>query len=380
MAEYVCRLLAHMRSTGTPICDPGARARTSRPSRSSTSNPATCCARSTTCPKQAGALPWRLHQNYIRDIRLLRFAKVDDALAMSNPAPGWRPPGAPSPPPSDRHRLGQLTQHRCRSVSDAGASRSGPTTMSSADDLRPAHRPPPPRPRLRGSVGVHRQQSGGAADPDHRPHRRCHPQHGPVGAHRRPADRGPGHAGHGTPGRRAGQRDVIVATLLVVLAGCVLSAVVDLVRGPRCSAEDSRASVSVCCPSPWPSPAAISARVGAAGPSPSCRCRPPSAPGSDIRSPRRWPSCSELPAAYWFGAVVGGRRPGPRRCWSSPDDREGRGRAPFDLVGAVAARPGRHRRLGGPERGRHLGMDVPRYAWSSPACAWLWPACGWPTS
>jgi hypothetical protein len=32
-----------------------------------------------TLPKQGGEVPWRLHQNYPRDIRMLRHGRVDDA-------------------------------------------------------------------------------------------------------------------------------------------------------------------------------------------------------------------------------------------------------------------------------------------------------------
>jgi hypothetical protein len=34
-------------------------------------------------PKQGASPPWRLHQNYIRDIRMLRHGPVDDELDLS---------------------------------------------------------------------------------------------------------------------------------------------------------------------------------------------------------------------------------------------------------------------------------------------------------
>jgi hypothetical protein len=34
-------------------------------------------------PKQGASTPWRLHQNYIRDIRMLRHGPVDDELDLS---------------------------------------------------------------------------------------------------------------------------------------------------------------------------------------------------------------------------------------------------------------------------------------------------------
>ena len=38
-------------------------------------------------PSQGTTPPWRLHQNYLRDLWLLRFARVDDALVLTNPGP-----------------------------------------------------------------------------------------------------------------------------------------------------------------------------------------------------------------------------------------------------------------------------------------------------
>ena len=45
--------------------------------RSSTSRPATCCVRSTTAEAGAEA-PWRLKQNYLVDIRMIRHGRVDE--------------------------------------------------------------------------------------------------------------------------------------------------------------------------------------------------------------------------------------------------------------------------------------------------------------
>jgi hypothetical protein len=48
-------------------------------------------------PKQGDHLPWRLHQNYVRDVALLRRGPVDDDMVFteapaSQPQPGqqWR--------------------------------------------------------------------------------------------------------------------------------------------------------------------------------------------------------------------------------------------------------------------------------------------------
>ena len=43
-------------------------------------------------PKQGSKPPWKLHQNYARDLLTLRFGRVDDGvMAFSNPPPAARP-------------------------------------------------------------------------------------------------------------------------------------------------------------------------------------------------------------------------------------------------------------------------------------------------
>ena len=91
-AEYVCRLLAHMRSTGRPICVPRSP-QPGVPSYPILDLKSGYVLRSADAlPKQAGTLPWRLHQNYIRDIRMLRHGRVDDEMDFPLPA---RSPGHP---------------------------------------------------------------------------------------------------------------------------------------------------------------------------------------------------------------------------------------------------------------------------------------------
>ena len=93
VAEYVCRLLNHMDAARLPPVH-AARSRDRRwpPSRSSTSPPATCCARSTSCRKQGSRAPWRLHQNYARDILMLRRGPLEDeGIEFSNPRASAEP-------------------------------------------------------------------------------------------------------------------------------------------------------------------------------------------------------------------------------------------------------------------------------------------------
>ena len=90
-AEYVCRLLDLMDDRGMRQCTPLAPdpALPTEPFIDFSSGYVTRAAAD--LPKQGATTPWRLHQNYLRDTWLLRFAKVDDSLALSNPAPATTP-------------------------------------------------------------------------------------------------------------------------------------------------------------------------------------------------------------------------------------------------------------------------------------------------
>jgi hypothetical protein len=38
-------------------------------------------------PKQGTKAPWRVHQNYAKDLMALKFGSVDDGMTFSNPVP-----------------------------------------------------------------------------------------------------------------------------------------------------------------------------------------------------------------------------------------------------------------------------------------------------
>jgi monooxygenase len=42
-------------------------------------------------PRQGASQPWRLNQNWFRDVRLLRRGPVDDSMEFSGPAPRRQP-------------------------------------------------------------------------------------------------------------------------------------------------------------------------------------------------------------------------------------------------------------------------------------------------
>ena len=85
--EYICRLLNYMDARGwkqcTPRRDPSVA---EEPLFTFTSGYIQRAAPH--FPKQGARAPWRLHQNYARDLMMLRFGKVNDGtMKFSNPSP-----------------------------------------------------------------------------------------------------------------------------------------------------------------------------------------------------------------------------------------------------------------------------------------------------
>jgi cation diffusion facilitator CzcD-associated flavoprotein CzcO len=82
VAEYVCRLLKHMDEKGYAAVTPDAAGATA-------ANPFLDLAsgyvkRSVAeLPKQGDQAPWRLHQNYVKDVRLLRRGPIDDGVVFT---------------------------------------------------------------------------------------------------------------------------------------------------------------------------------------------------------------------------------------------------------------------------------------------------------
>ena len=94
-SEYVCRLLNHMDAHGYRICMPRNR------DPSVTDEPLIDFSSGYVLraidrfPRQGSKAPWRLHQNYARDLVLLRYGAVeDDAMEFSAPEPAVEPVAA----------------------------------------------------------------------------------------------------------------------------------------------------------------------------------------------------------------------------------------------------------------------------------------------
>jgi monooxygenase len=82
VAEYVCRLLKHMDTGGHATVTPDAAGATA-------TNPFLDLASGyvtrslAELPKQGDKAPWRLHQNYVKDVRLLRRGPIDDGVVFT---------------------------------------------------------------------------------------------------------------------------------------------------------------------------------------------------------------------------------------------------------------------------------------------------------
>ena len=94
ICRYVCRLLDHMDANGYVQCTPRAPDGpvATAPLLDLTSNYVLRAAAA--FPKQGPEAPWRVHQNYLRDVRTLRFGPVDDGMEFST---GRRDVAAPEP-------------------------------------------------------------------------------------------------------------------------------------------------------------------------------------------------------------------------------------------------------------------------------------------
>jgi hypothetical protein len=93
-AEYVCRLLNYMDGRGYAQCTPRADdpALAEEPILDFTSGYVQRALH--TLPRQGAKTPWRLHQNYVKDLSMMRFGRVDDGTMEFKAAPDARRAGA----------------------------------------------------------------------------------------------------------------------------------------------------------------------------------------------------------------------------------------------------------------------------------------------
>jgi cation diffusion facilitator CzcD-associated flavoprotein CzcO len=86
-AEYVCRLLNHMERRGYARCTPRVKGPevTDEPIIDFTSGYVQRALH--TLPRQGSKTPWRLHQNYVKDLSMLRYGRVEDGVMEFEAAP-----------------------------------------------------------------------------------------------------------------------------------------------------------------------------------------------------------------------------------------------------------------------------------------------------
>jgi len=85
-SEYVCRLLNHMERTGTTQCTPRRNDPTVTPQRWIDFSSGYFERSIHKFPMQGSKKPWRLNQNYAKDLLALKFGAVDDgAMEFSGP-------------------------------------------------------------------------------------------------------------------------------------------------------------------------------------------------------------------------------------------------------------------------------------------------------
>jgi cation diffusion facilitator CzcD-associated flavoprotein CzcO len=77
-SEYVCRLINYMDRHGYASCTPRLNDPTVEPEPALDFNSGYVLRALDTLPSQGSKHPWRLHQNYFKDLSMLRFGKLED--------------------------------------------------------------------------------------------------------------------------------------------------------------------------------------------------------------------------------------------------------------------------------------------------------------
>jgi cation diffusion facilitator CzcD-associated flavoprotein CzcO len=77
-ADYVCRLLKHMDQHGYAQCTPRVNDPELTPEPAIDFTSGYVLRALHTLPQQGSKTPWRVHQNYVKDLSMLRFGRVDD--------------------------------------------------------------------------------------------------------------------------------------------------------------------------------------------------------------------------------------------------------------------------------------------------------------
>jgi monooxygenase len=101
VARYLCRLLNHMTGHGNRFCVPAPPAGTAATVPLVDLQAGYVLRSIEKLPKQGPATPWRLHQNYPRDVLMMRYGPVDDDMLFD------RAPAVPTAPAAPNVLSGQ---------------------------------------------------------------------------------------------------------------------------------------------------------------------------------------------------------------------------------------------------------------------------------
>ena len=91
VAQYACRLINHMDEHGYDFCTPEPPGPSVPTEPLIDFNSGYVLRSIDTLPRQGAVRPWRLHQNYFRDVRLLKRGPVDDGMRFSRRADRRQP-------------------------------------------------------------------------------------------------------------------------------------------------------------------------------------------------------------------------------------------------------------------------------------------------
>jgi cation diffusion facilitator CzcD-associated flavoprotein CzcO len=86
-AQYVCRLLNYMDHHNYAVCTPRVNDKDLEEEPVIDFNSGYVLRALHTLPRQGSKTPWRLHQNYMKDLRMMRYGRVDDGTMEFKAAP-----------------------------------------------------------------------------------------------------------------------------------------------------------------------------------------------------------------------------------------------------------------------------------------------------
>jgi len=82
-SEYVCRLLNHMDQHGYEFCTPRLNDPDVKEEPVIDFNSGYVLRALPMLPSQGSKMPWRLHQNYMKDLRMMRYGRLDDSMEFT---------------------------------------------------------------------------------------------------------------------------------------------------------------------------------------------------------------------------------------------------------------------------------------------------------